>query len=70
VTHGRGFKTVYAHLGSVRTTRGRTVARGEVIGTVGMSGLTTGPHLHYEIWLRDKQLNPEEYIFPDDVAMR
>ncbi|MDR0331069.1 MAG: M23 family metallopeptidase [Chitinispirillales bacterium] len=69
VTHGRGFKTVYAHLGSVRTARGRTVARGDEIGTVGMSGMTTGPHLHYELWLRDKQLNPEEYFFPEAVEV-
>jgi len=68
VTHGRGFRTVYAHLGTIKTVKGKAVARGEEIGTVGMSGLTTGPHLHYEIWRDDKQQNPEEYFFPDDIT--
>ncbi|MCL2220333.1 MAG: M23 family metallopeptidase [Chitinispirillia bacterium] len=68
ITHGRGFRTVYAHLGTVKVAQGRSVKRGDEIGTVGMSGLTTGPHLHYELWLRDKQLNPEEYFFPEWVV--
>jgi murein DD-endopeptidase MepM/ murein hydrolase activator NlpD len=68
ITHGRGFRTVYAHLGSVKTVKGKNVARGDEIGTVGSSGLTTGPHLHYELWRNDKQQNPEEYFFPDEIA--
>lgn len=69
VIHGRGFRTVYAHLGTVRAVKGKAVARGEAIGTVGMSGLTTGPHLHYEIWHNDKQQNPEEYFFPEEIIV-
>jgi len=69
ITHGRGFRTVYAHLGTVKAVQGRTVRRGDEIGTVGMSGLTTGPHVHYEIWLRDRQLNPEEFFFPEQAAV-
>ena len=68
ISHGRGFKTVYAHLGTVRTAPGRAVKRGEEIGAVGTSGLTTGPHVHYEILYKDKQVNPEEYFFPDWVV--
>ena len=38
--------------------------RGDEIGTVGVTGLTTGPHVHYELWLGSQQINPEEYLFP------
>lgn len=69
VTHGRGFRTVYAHMGTVRAVKGKAVARGEEIGTVGISGLTTGPHLHYELWRDDRQQNPEEYFFPEEMAV-
>jgi murein DD-endopeptidase MepM/ murein hydrolase activator NlpD len=65
VAHGYGFSTVYAHLGSVLVSSGRRVKKGETIATVGVSGVTTGPHLHYEIWRSGKAQNPEEFIFPD-----
>jgi murein DD-endopeptidase MepM/ murein hydrolase activator NlpD len=68
ISHGRGFRTVYAHLGTVKVAQGRAVRRGDEIGTIGMSGLTTGAHVHYELWLRDRRLNPEEYFFPDWVV--
>lgn len=63
ISHGYGFSTVYAHLGSVSGAQGRRVGRGEVIGSVGMSGLATGPHLHFEVWRRGVALNPAE-LFP------
>jgi len=69
ITHGRGFRTVYAHMGTVKAVKGKPVARGDEIGTVGTSGLTTGPHLHYELWNNDKQQNPEEYFFPEEIAV-
>jgi murein DD-endopeptidase MepM/ murein hydrolase activator NlpD len=64
IEHDNEFKTVYAHLGTVRTGKGKQVRRGEVIGTVGVSGLTTGPHVHYEIWHQSKPTDPENYFFP------
>ncbi|MFP4162473.1 MAG: peptidoglycan DD-metalloendopeptidase family protein [Chitinispirillaceae bacterium] len=67
IKHGKGFKTVYAHLGITKVYRGRRVKKGDVIGTVGLSGLTTGPHLHYEVWHKDEAVNPEEYFFPETV---
>jgi murein DD-endopeptidase MepM/ murein hydrolase activator NlpD len=69
ITHGRGFRTVYAHLGAIKAIKGKNVTRGEEIGAMGMSGLTTGPHLHYEIWRDDKQQNPEEYFFPEEITV-
>jgi murein DD-endopeptidase MepM/ murein hydrolase activator NlpD len=71
ITHGRDFRTVYAHLGTVRVPMGKTVRRGEIIGTVGVSsGMTTGMHVHYEIWHEDKPVNPETFLFPITVAAR
>jgi murein DD-endopeptidase MepM/ murein hydrolase activator NlpD len=64
INHGNGVSTVYAHLGSVAAGRGRSVKRGAVIGTIGISGLTSGPHVHYEIWKNGIALDPEELFFP------
>jgi murein DD-endopeptidase MepM/ murein hydrolase activator NlpD len=64
ISHGRGLRTVYAHLGSVRSAQGRQVKRGDEIGTVGVTGMTTGPHVHYELWRGNEQINPENYLFP------
>jgi murein DD-endopeptidase MepM/ murein hydrolase activator NlpD len=64
ILHAHGFSTVYAHLGTVKVHSGQAVKRGETIATVGISGLATGPHLHYEIWQNGKAVDPELYIFP------
>jgi murein DD-endopeptidase MepM/ murein hydrolase activator NlpD len=64
ISHAYGFSTVYAHLGTVLAGQGRRVKRGETIGTVGISGTTTGPHLHYEIWKANKPVDPVKYMFP------
>ncbi|MDG5815990.1 M23 family metallopeptidase [Chitinispirillales bacterium ANBcel5] len=64
INHGRNFRTVYAHLGSVTVGRGRRVKRGDQIGTIGLSGLTTGPHVHYEVWRNNRPVDPEDYFFP------
>lgn len=55
---------VYAHLGTVKTVHGRRVKRGTTIGTVGLSGLATGPHVHYEIWRRGKPVDPAVFFYP------
>ena len=65
VDHGFGYKTVYAHLKDIRTKQGKKVVRGEVIGGVGSTGKSTGPHLHYEVHLKDKPVNPINYYFMD-----
>jgi murein DD-endopeptidase MepM/ murein hydrolase activator NlpD len=65
IRHADGFSTVYAHLGTVAVSHGQRVKRGQLIATVGVSGITTGPHLHYEIWRNDKPVNPELYLFPE-----
>ncbi len=62
ISHRNGFRTLYAHLRKIVVKRGQRVRRGQVIGTVGSTGLSTGPHLHYEVRYRGKALNPRNYI--------
>ena len=62
IDHGFGFKTRYAHLSKVNVTRGQKVKRWEKIGEVGDTGFTQGPHLHYEVILHGKKIDPEIYI--------
>ena len=65
IDHGFGYKTRYAHLKEIKVTEGQVVIRGDRIGTLGSSGLSTGPHLHYEVIYRGVQINPWNYLNPD-----
>jgi murein DD-endopeptidase MepM/ murein hydrolase activator NlpD len=69
IEHAKGLSTVYAHLGSVKVAKGKKVKRGQVIGSIGYSGLTTGPHVHYEIWRNGVALDPEAYFFPGSTEL-
>ena len=62
LAHGYGFKTLYGHLSKLRVRTGQTVKRGDIIGEVGNTGLSTGPHLHYEIELKGTAIDPIKYI--------
>ena len=61
--HGNGYRTKYAHLQDASVRKGRTVERGQVIGHVGMSGLSFAPHLHYEVWKDTVLCDPVNYFF-------
>lgn len=65
IDHGFGYRTWYAHLRDFRTKVGKRVVRGEVIGGVGSTGKSTGPHLHYEVHVKGKVVNPVNYYFMD-----
>jgi murein DD-endopeptidase MepM/ murein hydrolase activator NlpD len=65
VNHGFGYETWYAHLNKYNVRVGQKVVRGEVIGEVGNTGKSTGPHLHYEVHLKGKVVNPVNYYFMD-----
>ena len=65
VDHGFGYSTLYAHMHSFNVTLGQKVKRGDVIGMVGNTGLSTAPHLHYEVHLNGKKVNPVNYYFND-----
>ena len=60
--HGRGMRTVYAHLSVVIAHEGDTVRQGQAIGGVGDTGRTTGPHLHFEVRKNGAPVNPEDYL--------
>jgi murein DD-endopeptidase MepM/ murein hydrolase activator NlpD len=62
VDHGHGMVTRYAHLENLLAKEGDFVKRGDEIGHVGITGRTTGPHLHYNIRINGVQVNPEKYI--------
>ena len=65
VDHGFGFQTLYAHLQGVKVRVGQKVKRGEQIGTVGSTGISTGAHLHYEVIQNGKKVDPVYYFFND-----
>ena len=66
IDHGFGYKTMYAHMNDFNNVwRGKKVKRGDVIGYVGSTGLSTAPHLHYEVHLNGKKVNPVNYYFED-----
>jgi murein DD-endopeptidase MepM/ murein hydrolase activator NlpD len=62
VSHGNGITTKYGHLSKIHVVIGQEVKRGQVIGTVGMTGRATGPHLHYEVCVNDTPVNPARYL--------
>ncbi|HSW63226.1 MAG TPA: M23 family metallopeptidase [Dissulfurispiraceae bacterium] len=66
VEHGMGYSTLYAHNSSNKVAVGNRVKRGAVIALAGATGYTTGSHLHYEVWVNGKAVNPRDYIWEDD----
>lgn len=65
INHGYGYQTLYAHMADVSVRRGQKVKRGELIGHVGSTGLSQGPHLHYEVIQNGKKVNPVYYFYND-----
>ena len=63
ISHGNGVETLYAHLSNIYVVEGQGVSAGELIGTMGSTGNSTGPHLHLEIRSNGSALNPEYYIY-------
>ncbi len=63
IKHAYGFKTLYAHMSKIKVKRGQWVKSGQIIGYVGSSGKSTGPHVHYEVWRYSKKQNPIKYMY-------
>ena len=62
IDHGHGMVTRYGHLDKILVKRGKSVKRGDKIATMGNTGRSTGPHVHYEIHMNGIPVNPEQYI--------
>jgi murein DD-endopeptidase MepM/ murein hydrolase activator NlpD len=70
IDHGRGFKTRYAHLEAISVQVGQEVAVGQRIGAIGSTGRSTGPHLHYEIWVNGRPQNPDRFLRAGDYVQQ
>ena len=62
IDHGNGLLTRYAHMSGYRATVGQIVSPGDIVGTIGSSGRSTGPHLHFEVRINDRPVNPRPFL--------
>lgn len=69
IDHGNGLTTRYGHLSKIEVTIGDAVQRGQLIGLLGSTGRSTGPHLHYELRLNDKAINPRRFLPPEPMEI-
>jgi murein DD-endopeptidase MepM/ murein hydrolase activator NlpD len=67
ISHGFGFKTLYGHMNDIYVKKGDIVRRGQIIGTVGNTGSSTGPHLHYEVIYNRKKIDPKYFFVYDQT---
>jgi murein DD-endopeptidase MepM/ murein hydrolase activator NlpD len=70
IDHGRGIKTRYAHLAAIYVGIGEHVALGQRIGAMGSTGRSTGPHLHYEVWVDGRPQNPKRFLEAGDYVQQ
>ncbi len=70
IDHGNGLSTRYGHLSKVEVENGAVVQRGQMIGLVGSTGRSTGPHLHYELRLGEKSINPRRFLPPEPTELK
>ncbi len=68
IDHGYGYRTAYGHLDSILVRKSERVERGQTIATLGNSGRSTGPHLHYEVRVNGAPVNPYRYILPEVIV--
>ena len=62
IDHGNGYKTLYGHMSSIAVSNGQTVSKGDTIGYVGSTGVSTGPHCHFEVWSNGSRIDPEQFF--------
>lgn len=69
IDHGNGLTTRYGHLSKIEASIGDVVTRGQVLAYVGSTGRSTGPHLHYELRLNDRPINPRHFLPPEPTDL-
>jgi murein DD-endopeptidase MepM/ murein hydrolase activator NlpD len=62
VEHGYGYRTLYAHMSALKATVGRKVERNTILGYLGNTGRSSGPHLHYSVYHNDEAVDPKNYL--------
>ena len=67
INHGYGVVTLFAHCSKILVARGQRVKRGQKIALVGSTGESTGPHVHYEVWVNGRAVDPKNFVLPDDA---
>lgn len=70
IDHGNGLTTRYGHLSKIEIQVGDTINRGQIIGLIGSTGRSTGPHLHYELRVNDKPINPRRFLPPEPSEIK
>jgi len=70
IDHGYGYQTLYGHMSKILVERGETVERDQVIGKVGSTGRSTGPHVHYSVYVWGKAVNPVSFLEAPSYATR
>lgn len=70
IDHGNGLKTRYGHLSKIEVQVGDTLTRGQLMAFVGSTGRSTGPHLHYELRLNDRPINPRRFLPPEPSELK
>lgn len=70
IDHGNGLTTRYGHLSKLEVKEGDPIQRGQLIGFVGSTGRSTGPHLHYELRLDEKPINPRRFLPPEPTEIK
>lgn len=70
IDHGNGLTTRYGHLSKIEVAQGDSVTRGQLIGQIGSTGRSTGPHLHYELRVNERPINPRFFLPPEPTEIR
>ena len=69
IDHGNGLTSRYGHLSKIEAEAGETVTRGQLLGLIGSTGRSTGPHLHFELRLNDRPINPRHFLPPEPTDL-
>ncbi|MBN2414966.1 M23 family metallopeptidase [bacterium] len=70
LSHGNGYFTYYGHASRIEVTAGQDVKRGDIIALLGSSGISSAPHLHFEVWRHGKAINPEDILYVKQQASK